>query len=476
MVTGDRNLSNMKDNTGRRSSCSSLVAIDLTRLIIGTCNALDQGLIIVSKEGKICYYNTAYSRLRQIHQSEMIGHRFEDLDRRKGLRQLLQLGTLPEELPVVLERRRNREKYIPIHEEGKLLGITVLVAPVDEISKSAVGRTDRRALGNRGGEPIWPARCIFADIIGNSPGFTQAKELALRAAQGKSSVLLLGESGTGKELFAQAIHAASCRRDFPFVPVDCSAIPRELLEAELFGYAPGAFTGASKEGKPGKFELARGGTILLDEIGEMPLELQAKLLRVLQERQIMRVGGTVPIPGTFSVIAATNRDLESLVAMGRFRRDLLYRLDIIRIEIPPLRERPEDIPLLVDYYWDLKQRELGKSAKLSAEALRVLEAYTWPGNVREVANLIERLLVTVSKPIIEPQDLPPVFSEEQLRSSSFAPFQLELVSADAERRTLERALDQARGNRNKAAQLVGLSRATLYRKLKQHKLTDLNRI
>jgi transcriptional regulator with PAS, ATPase and Fis domain len=304
----------------------------------------------------------------------------------------------------------------------------------------------------------------------------QARELARQSAQGGSSVLIVGESGTGKELFAHAIHAASPRHRRPFVPVDCSAIPRELLESELFGYAPGAFTGASREGKAGKFELANGGTIFLDEIGEMPLEMQAKLLRVLQERQLIRVGGVTPQPVTCAVIAATNRDLETLVAQGRFRRDLLYRLDVIRLEVPALRERPEDVPLLVAHYWEGKSRELGRVAQLSAEALRVLEGYTWPGNVRELVNVVERMLVGSVKPVIEPSDLPAAVQAEGVgRLGRFPQFHLKRIFAETERRTLERALRQAQGNRNKAAQLVGLSRASFYRKLAKHGLLEEER-
>lgn len=471
MVTGKKNLSSMKDNTERCSSCSPLVASELARLISGTCNALEQGLIIVSKEGKTCYYNAAYSRLRHIYESEMIGTLFEDFDRRKGLRQLLQTGTLPEELPVILEQRRNRETYIPIREEGKLLGVAILLTPVDEISKRAVTRNDRRTPGNRGGDPIWTAQYTFADIIGESPALVQANELAAQAAQAGSSVLLVGESGTGKEIFAHAIHSASRRRAFPFVPVDCSAIPRELLEAELFGYAPGAFTGAIKEGKPGKLEVANGGTVLLDEIGDMPVELQAKLLRVLQDRRIIRVGGMAPIPVSFAIVAATNRDLESLVAQGHFRRDLMYRLDVIRIEIPPLRQRPEDIPLLLEYYWERKMREMGRATTLSAEVLRVLEAYTWPGNVRELVNLVEYLGVSIYKPCVEVEDLQPRYTQEQAnRASLFLPFDLKRLSAEAEREMIERVLQMAKGNRIKASQLLGVSRATFYRKLKMHRM------
>jgi len=329
---------------------------------------------------------------------------------------------------------------------------------------------------NVGGDPTWPVQYTFADILGKSAKIMQVRELALQSAKGGSSVLLVGESGTGKEMFAHAIHGASPRSASPFVPVDCSAIPHELLEAELFGYAPGAFTNAAKDGKPGKFELAQGGTIFLDEVGEIALGMQTKFLRVLQERRVVRLGGVTTIPVSFALIGATNRDLESMVAQGLFRRDLLYRLDVIRIEISPLCERPEDIPLLVEYHWERKSRDLGKTVKLSSEALRVMEEYSWPGNVRELLNIVERMLVSASKSVIEPQDLPAFLTRKNTgHSLHFPTFHLQTILQEAERRTLERALRQARGNRNKAAQLVGLSRASLYRKLKFHSLIDIYR-
>jgi len=446
-------------------------------LVLATCDDSDLGILIISKQGKISYYNDAYARLRRIPPGQLIGHSLDEIDRRKGVRVLLRSGTLPRITPVDIECRKNRETIIPINEEWQPMGAVVVVMPPAEMSKNAVAVTGRRALGNAEGKLIiWPAQYTFADIVGNSRGLTQARELALKAALWGSSVLLVGESGTGKEMFAHAIHAASPRRAFPFIPVDCSAIPRELLEAEFFGYAAGAFTGAAKEGKLGKLELAHGGTVLLDEIGEMPIELQAKLLRVLQDHRINRVGGVSPISATFTVVASTNRDLESLVAAGRFRRDLLYRLDVIRIEIPPLRERPEDIPLLVEHYWEQKKREVGRVAILSREAMRALEEYAWPGNVRELLNVLERLIVSVAKPVIEPQDLPACITQRHSGLPPLFPlFHLQTISADAERRTLERALRQAKGNRSKAARLLGLSRATLYRKLKQYRLTHINR-
>jgi transcriptional regulator with PAS, ATPase and Fis domain len=432
---------------------------------------LDVGILVISREGKVCSSNTAYASLRRLARDELIGRPVQEVDRRQRLGLLLRTGTLAPELPMAVERRRNREAIIPLWEAGELMGVVVVVTPATKLAEE--GRRGIPSPGRRHREAkvTWTARHTFADIIGTSPALVQAQELAQQAAQGGTAVLVVGESGTGKELFAHAIHAASPRQAQPFVPVDCLAIPRELLETELFGYAPGAFTGASREGKPGKFELAHRGTIFLDEIGEMPLEMQAKLLRVLQERQISRVGGITSIPVRCVVIAATNRDLESLVAQGRFRRDLLYRLDVIRIHVAPLRERPEDIPVLVAHYWAQKSQELGRSAELAAGALRVLEGYSWPGNVRELVNVVERLLVGVDKPVIEPRDLPPHLQQAMLGQAQRLPvLDLSMARAETERRTLGRALRQAQGNRTKAAQLVGVSRASFYRKLKAYGL------
>ncbi len=434
-------------------------------------DALDLGLLVLAPTGLIVYYNRTYARLRGLAPGALLGQPVEALDRRRRVRELLRTGALPPERGKPDERRIHQETIVPLWEGGRLCGVVVVVSPIQTRVGSGSDDTRRRALGPSGHESPWSARYSFADIIGHSPALVQARELARQAAQCGSSVLIIGESGTGKELFAHAIHAAGPRHRRPLVPVDCSAIPRELLESELFGYAPGAFTGASREGKAGKFELANGGTIFLDEIGEMPLEMQAKLLRVLQERQLIRVGGVTPLSVTCAVIAATNRDLETLVAQGRFRRDLLYRLDVIRLEVPPLRERPEDIPLLVAHYWAHKSRELGRVAQLSAEALRVFEGYTWPGNIRELVNVVERVLVGSVKPVIEPSDLPATVQAEGVgRLQRFPLFDLGTVVAEAERRTIERALRQAQGNRIKAAQLVGLSRASFYRKLKAYGL------
>lgn len=439
-------------------------------LISWAYDALDQGILVVSEDGLISHYNAAYAQLRNIGVTELLGKPLALLDRRHSITAYLRTGKMPQVKSVDYEQRRNRETVVPIREDGRLLGSMVLVTP---FSASPTETSQRRRTVNA--KSPWTALYAVDDIVGESPAIQYARQLALSAARVDSSVLLLGESGTGKELFAHAIHMASQRSQGPFVPVDCSAITRDLLEAELFGYAPGAFTGVTKDGKPGKFELAEGGTVFLDEIGEMPMEMQAKLLRVLQERRIVRVGGTTPIEINFRLIAATNRGLEDMVQEKRFRHDLLYRLDVVRIEIPALRERGDDVPILLEHAWKTKSRELGVLTRFSPVAIRTLSRYAWPGNMRELLNLVERLLVIVPKPVIDPEDLPLYVRQgghTEIEMPDAPAFYLKTVVAEAEQQAIEKALRHAQGNRNTAAELVGLSRASFYRKLKEYGLTQ----
>jgi transcriptional regulator with PAS, ATPase and Fis domain len=445
-----------------------------TDLILRAYDALNMGILVVSHEGIVHHYNAAYAQLRSIAPDEMVGRPVTKLDRRDSIKTFLESGTPPLVKSTDFDLRRNQESFIPIQEGRQLLGCIVLVTPVSGMGLGSAADSRRRSLGRGSSTTPWTAQYTFDDIVGHSPALIHARDIARHAAQVGSPVLLLGESGTGKELFAHAIHTASPRHNRPFVPVDCSAISRELLEAELFGYAPGAFTGAAKEGKPGKFELADGGTVFLDEIGEMPLEMQSKLLRVLQDKRITRVGGLSPISVDFRIIAATNRNLDSMVDEKRFRHDLLYRLDVIRIDIPSLRERQEDIPLLLEHVWSQKRQELGMVSTLSPKALQILVQYLWPGNIRELLNLVERLLVCVRKPVVEPYDLPLYVKQgvSDVSPQGGPTLYLKTAVAEAERQTLERALQHARGNRNMAAELVGLSRASFYRKLKEYGLTQ----
>jgi Nif-specific regulatory protein len=306
--------------------------------------------------------------------------------------------------------------------------------------------------------------------IGQSVSFRSALEVALKAAPSKATVLLRGESGTGKEVIARTIHRASQRADHPLVTVNCAAISESLLESELFGYERGAFTGAEKL-KRGKFELANGGTIFLDEIGNMSSPIQSKILRVLQEKEVDRVGGTRPVPVDVRVVAATNSDLEKMIEEGKFREDLFYRLNVISITLPPLRERREDIPPLIDRFLQRYNAETKKNIRgISAEALDVLMRYRFPGNVRELENIIERAVVLEDEELIQPERLP-FFSADGVGGPGPDEDGGHFPSlADMEKRHVSAALKRTKGVKTEACKLLGISRPTLDRKIHKYKI------
>lgn len=306
----------------------------------------------------------------------------------------------------------------------------------------------------------------FHGIVGESKKIKEIKNLIYKIADSKASVLLMGESGTGKELFARAIHQCSQRRNKPFVAINCAALPQTLLESELFGYEKGAFTGALKQ-KKGKFELANGGTLFLDEIGEMNLETQSKLLRVLQEKEYERVGGLKPIKVDIRIVAATNVDLEEAIKQGRFREDLYYRINVIPIEIPPLRERKEDIPMLAEYFLKVFNGEYGKNIELiSMEVLDIFMEYEWPGNARELKNIIESA-VAIAGPddkILGPQHLQAHFVNTKRKDSIEMKEGMSL--AEIEKQYIYNTLKKVNWNKSKAAKILNINRQTLYNKIK----------
>ncbi len=332
------------------------------------------------------------------------------------------------------------------------------------------------------------ARFTFGDIIGNAPLLRRRLQPAEAAARTDSSVLVTGESGTGKELLAQAIHNAGLRASGPFVGINCAAIPRELLESELFGYEAGAFTGAKRGGHPGKFELAEGGTILLDEIGDMPLEMQAKLLRVLQEKRVQRLGGTKEIPLDTRVIATTNRDLAEECDRGRFRQDLFFRLRVIHIELPPLRSRLDDIPMLTEHFLQLFSARLGKAVRgVAPPILRVLLDYPWPGNIRELEHVLEgevnlaadgQELLTEVPVMIESGTRRPRIPSSPGAGDSLPGFAAAATPptgsavsfAESEKQLLLAALAQHRGSVPDVARALGVSRGTVYNKMKKFQI------
>lgn len=313
-----------------------------------------------------------------------------------------------------------------------------------------------------------------SDLVGSNKAFLQTVALARSAAGTNANVLLLGESGTGKELFARAIHNDSARRDKPFVAMNCASISKELINAELFGYVEGAFTGAKRGGSPGKFEIANGGTLFLDEIGDMPIELQASLLRVLQEREVVRVGGHKPIPVDVRIIAATNRNLYQEIAYnGSFRSDLFYRLNVFTIELIPLRSRTDDIGLLADYYLAELSNQTGLPRKeLASEAATQLLRYNWPGNIRELNNVMERAFYLADhSPVITAEHLPHfVRRGDNLPDQVATVRNIKQLSDESERQKYIQLLLQFKGNISRAARHLGISRTTLYRKLEEHRI------
>lgn len=320
-------------------------------------------------------------------------------------------------------------------------------------------------------QEVHGAKYSWNNIIGKSEKMLQANYMARRAAQTNSNVLLLGESGTGKELFAHAIHNGSNRNFNRFVKINCAAIPNELLESELFGYEEGAFTGAKKGGKIGKFELANKGSIFLDEIGDLPMEMQAKLLRVLQEREIERIGSNKTIPIDARVIAATNKDLKKLVEEGKFREDLYYRLYVMTIEIPPLREREEDIEELTHLLIQKISTQLGKYVySLSAEAMEQLKKHDWPGNVRELENVLERAINLTEGDSILPIHLPTYINQSK-RKALLSPINsLKNIIEETEKEAIINCLKSTKGNKLKTAKQLNISRSNLYEKIEKYRI------
>lgn len=310
----------------------------------------------------------------------------------------------------------------------------------------------------------------YGGIVGRAPEMERLYRIIAKAANSAHPVLILGESGTGKEIVARSIHYSGPFRDKPFIPVDCGSLVPTLVESELFGYVKGAFTGANQT-KDGLMSMAEGGTVFLDEVGELPVDLQAKMLRAIQEKEIRPVGSTRRIPINVRILAATNRDLEQAVMQGIFRRDLYFRLNVLSLRIPPLRDRRQDIPLLIGHFLDRLARASGQEKMLSDDALKAMLAYDWPGNVRELENCLERTYAFTSGPLIHTTDLPREIANLPVPESSNGTSHGDpkiLSIAELEKRTILHALTELNGDKLEAARLLGIGKTTLYRKLKDY--------
>ena len=436
-----------------------------------------EGIIIVDAEGKIIKANQAYVKFIGVPLEELIGRPVTEVVENTRMHIVARTGEAEIAQIQKIHGHEMIVNRIPIFHDGKVIAVvgnvmfqdvSDLFAMIDRFRKLKKELDYYKSeLSKR-----LSARYSFDHIAGQSRELERVKDLGRKVARADTTVLLKGESGTGKELFAHAIHIESGRALGPFIKVNCSAIPENLFESELFGYKEGAFTGAQKKGKRGKFSLADKGTIFLDEISELPLVMQVKLLRVLQEREIEPVGAEQPEAVDVRIVAATNKDLEELVRQGLFRHDLYYRLDVMRLEIPPLRERRDDIPVLVETILRQLEKETGIPVEgMDWEAEAVFRSYPWPGNVRELRNVLEQALYVKNGNLIGRQDLPRamVMGVE----GALAPGQsrtLRFQVQQAEEEAIKRALLEAKGDRLAAAAQLGISKSSLYAKIVQYEI------
>ena len=435
------------------------------------------GILVVNKEGHITMISKTYERFLGVEGQDVIGKHVTDVIENTRMHIVVKTG-----IAEIADIQKIRGNYmiasrIPIIKDGEVVGAVgkVLFRNVDDLNAlhKKISLMEQEIEEYKGElKNINRAKYTFVNIIGRSRGILRTKDLAEKASHTDSNVLILGESGTGKELLAHAIHNGSGRNFGPFIKVNCAAIPSELLESELFGYEEGAFTGAKKGGKIGKFELADGGTIFLDEIGDMPLTMQSKLLRVIQEREIERVGAAETKRINVRIIAATNKNLEEMISRSEYRQDLYYRLNVFTIFVPSLRDRPEDIAALSkNFLYDLNNKYHKNIKGISDKAMKHLIKYTWPGNIRELANVIERAinLVDISD-TIDVEHLPQkIVGKEYARKIK----SLKEILAKAERDAIIESTRITNGNKTKAAKLLGIGRTTFYEKLAKYNLQDI---
>jgi transcriptional regulator with PAS, ATPase and Fis domain len=451
------------DNEAEASSLLSIIM-----------DAINDCIVYVNKDGIVEMLSRAYAEFLSVDRDWAIGRHVREVIENTRMDIVTKTGK-PEIAQVQEINGRNMiATRIPIFVNGKVVGAVgkVLFRDVDELNTLYLRINNIQKELNLYRDEFKKAnKASYAldSIIGESPGMKQLKDLVKKVGNTNSNVLILGESGTGKELFAHAIHNNSKRVDAPFIKVNCSAIPFELLESELFGYEEGSFTGARKGGKIGKFKAADGGTIFLDEIGELPMSMQAKLLRVLQDREIEKIGSNISEKVDVRVIAATNKNLENMVNEGQFRLDLFYRLNVVNIRVPSLRERREDIPVLAKYLMEkISEKEGIRVDGISFKALDFLKNYDWPGNVRELENTLERAINFMDDETrILAKHLPPkitgISSYDSMRT-------LKETLEEVEKDVILNRLILAKGNKSEAAETLGISRTSLYDKLTKYNI------
>ncbi|RQD72276.1 MAG: CBS domain-containing protein [Tindallia sp. MSAO_Bac2] len=442
-------------------------------------DSLYEGVCVVNAEGLVLLWSQGIEKLYQVDQKDIVGRNLEEL-----FPTALLLKTLKSKKPIRNVYHSPRPgsyaiiSSIPIFINGEMIAAVSTDRDITEttnLSEELETTKEKLDLLQTEVEKIHEEQYSFHNVIGKSDIIREKIQEAQQVAAANSSVLIGGESGTGKEVFARAIHQAS-GREGPFVAINCSAIPENLFESEMFGYEGGAFTGALNKGKTGKVELANHGTLFLDEIGDMPLYMQAKMLRVLQERQIVRVGGEKPIDIDVRLISATHRDLEAMVLQGSFREDLYYRLNVVHIDLPSLKNRKEDIPIFLRYFiTDFCEENNLMVPQIDAEVLHILMNYNWPGNIRELKNTIEHLVIFSKENVIKKSSIPERILErgdEQEDDHQPASLDLQENIKKMEIRTIRSAMETAGNNKAKAAKLLNIPRSTLYYKFKFYDMKE----
>jgi transcriptional regulator with PAS, ATPase and Fis domain len=468
------------DNSGVTETTTPVqVPVDLESLVKTFRHILDRvysGIIFCDKDSRILFMNRFYASLLRADREKAVGQHIKEYFPSSRLPVVLETGQA--ELGKKCSLRTNLAllvNRVPVERNGETVGVILQTSFRDftEIN-DVMTRLNllekevnyyKEGLGS-----ILSATYSFNSIVGQNKRLIQAKKTAEKYARTDSPVLILGATGTGKELFAHAVHQSSKRKDRPFVCVNCAAIPRELLESELFGYEAGAFTGAKRGGKSGKIEMAHGGTLFLDEIGDLPLNAQAKLLRVLETRKIERVGGVKTMDVDFRLVAATNKGLREMIHRSEFREDVFFRLNTMTVEVPSLSERTDDIAALVDSFLTASGNGY---IKVSDRVIDMLKCYSWPGNVRELKNVVARALSLIEGDTIEVEHLPMEIINFQADCSNNASSGIGSLSKELknyEKKVLFQALKLNNGNMSKTARLLGISRSTLYEKCKVHGL------
>ena len=462
-----------------KTHIENLLAKFSTEELIAILDSITDAIFIDDEIGNAVWINKACEELYKVTRDEVIGKSIFSLEAEGIFTPSVARMVMEQQKEVsIIHKNKDGKRImstgIPIFDHSG--SIKKVISTSRDITELVSLKNKLEDMQNNLEELKNREKIYYGDIIANSTVMITVLQLAERLSSLDSTILITGESGSGKGIIARLIHESGNRSEHPFVKINCGAIPDNLLESELFGYESGSFTGSRKEGKKGLFEVAQNGTVFLDEIAELPLNLQVKILQVIQEKEIQRVGGVTNIPVNVRIISATNRDLSQRVKEGKFREDLYYRLNVVPIQIPPLRERPEDIIPMIKFFMQKHNQKLNETKVIDPNAMLVLLKYRWPGNVRELENIVERLVITTKNNTILPENLPSyIFESTRAPGEIDIPHVTNLTKAlnEAEMHILKNAAEKYKTTRQ-IAKALGVSQPTIVRKLRKHHILTLD--